>query len=158
MTRVSWLIDISLDKLSLGRAHLHQAIEEKNSDFTRSENWFEQAVQSLREAGIQDHLTSGLLARGSLHRLRRDFAKAWADLEEALEIAAQGSMRLHLADYHLEAARLLLAQDQRIKAWENLEIAERMVEEMGYHRRDGEIKDLKADLDGQDVQDDRDKK
>ncbi len=30
------------------------------------------------------------------------------------------------------------------------------VEEMGYHRRDGEIEELKADLDGRDERDDQD--
>ncbi|MCP4576501.1 MAG: hypothetical protein GY846_09490 [Deltaproteobacteria bacterium] len=65
-------------------------------------------------------------------------------LEAAREIAEQGSMGIHLADYHLEAARIYLARDQQAEAVENLAIAERMVGEMGYHRRDKEIEELKS--------------
>ncbi len=65
-----------------------------------------------------------------------------ADLEEAREIAEQGSMGIYLADYHLESTRLHLAQDQSRKARENLEKAKTMIEEMGYHRRDGKIEEL----------------
>jgi len=51
-------------------------------------------------------------------------------------------MRLHEADGHLEYVRLHLAIDQREKARESLARAEGMIEEMGYHRRDGEVEDL----------------
>ncbi|MCP4691732.1 MAG: hypothetical protein GY859_27040 [Desulfobacterales bacterium] len=47
-----------------------------------------------------------------------------------------------MADYHLEVARLHLAQGQKAKAVESLEKAEQMVGEMGYHRRDKEIEEL----------------
>jgi hypothetical protein len=40
------------------------------------------------------------------YRSQNEFALAWADLEEAREIAERGEMKLHLADYHLEAGRL----------------------------------------------------
>lgn len=55
-------------------------------------------------------------------------------------------MRLHLADCHLESARLSLAtgdSDSARKAWET---AQKMIEEMGYHRRDGEVAEIKAQL------------
>ncbi len=148
MTQQNWLLDISLDKLSLGRAHLLQALEEETNDFTQAEDWLNQAVEGLREAGRQDELPRGLFARAFLFRMRREFANAWIDLEEAREIAEQGSMGIHLANYHLEAARLYLSQDQQAEARESLEKAKRMVEEMGYHRRDGEIEELKEWLNG----------
>ncbi|MCP5051229.1 MAG: toll/interleukin-1 receptor domain-containing protein, partial [bacterium] len=37
---------------------------------------------------------------------KKDFHHAWTDLNETLEIAQMGEMKLHLVDYHLEAARV----------------------------------------------------
>ncbi len=142
MTRQNWLLDISLDKLTLGRAHLLQALEEKTNDFNLAEDWLNQAVEGLREAGRQDILPLGLFVRAAFHRVGLKFSKAWADLEEVREIAEQGSMGIHLADYHLEAARLYFVEDQLTEAVESLEKAERIVEEMGYHRRDKEREKL----------------
>jgi hypothetical protein len=48
-------------------------------------------------------------------------------------------MRLHEADCHLESARLHLARGEKAQARESLSKARAMVEEMGYHRRDGEV-------------------
>ncbi|MCP4647617.1 MAG: hypothetical protein GY852_07765 [bacterium] len=142
------LLSIALENLSIGRAHLLQELEEETNDFTLAENYLNQAVEGLREAGYQHILPLGLLARFTLNRVRQNFCSAWSDLEEAREIAEQGSMRIHLADYHLEAARLHLAREQPDKAGENLEIAKTMIEEMGYHRRDGEVGELNGMISG----------
>ena len=80
-----------------------------------------------------------LLARAALHRAQGEFAQAQRDLEEALTIATRGGMRLHEADCYLESARLHLAQGEEAQARESLSKAKRMVEEMGYYRRDGEV-------------------
>ncbi len=141
-TEDNWLLNIPLAKLSLGRAHLLQTLEGKAYDFSKAKDYLEKAVEGLREAGVQEYLPRGLFARATIHRKMREFTRAWDDLEEAREFVERGEMRLHLADYHLEAARLHLAQDQQAEARESLEIAERMVEEMGYHRRDKEIYEL----------------
>ncbi len=79
-----------------------------------------QAVDSLREAGTQDELPRGLLARSELHRLRGDFELAQRDLEEAMAIAERGGMGLHQADCHLEYARLYLAMVDKDQAREHL--------------------------------------
>ena len=55
-------------------------------------------------------------------------------------------MGLHLADYHLESARLQLAQDNNDKAREHLSTAKEMIERMGYHRRDKEVNELEQQL------------
>jgi hypothetical protein len=78
-------------------------------------------------------------APGSLDRAR-------ADLEEALSIATRGGMRLHKADCHLEYARLHLACGEREKARQSLAQAKEMIEDMGYHRRDGEVAELEEML------------
>jgi len=78
-----------------------------------------QAVDFLRRAGQLDYLARALLARGTPH-----------DLEEVFRIATRSGMRLYLADYHLAKG--------------NLDEAERLINETGYHRRDPELAALRA--------------
>ena len=58
------------------------------------------------------YLPRGLLARATLHRHTRDFARARQDLQEVFDIADGSGMRLYLTDYHLEMARLLVAEEK----------------------------------------------
>jgi len=156
VTQQNWLLDIALDTLSLGRAFLLLAlsgIEGQAQSFAQARDYLQQSVAGLREAGTQDHLPRGLFARAALYRSQNEFAPAWADLEEAREIAERGEMKLHLADYHLEACRLVLAEggERRAKsverkAKEHLETAAKMIEEMGYGRRRPEVEALRREL------------
>jgi hypothetical protein len=118
-------------------------------------------------------LPFGLLARAGFHRITGALDKAQRDLDEAFSIATRGGMGLHLADCHLEYVRLYLAQlslrafgkqspgnteiasqksfamtpeQLKGKAREHLAIAKKMIEEMGYHRRDQAVKELEAVL------------
>jgi len=90
--RYRWmsLLDPALDKLSLSRAFILQARIERSKDFNQASDYLNQAVQGLRETGMQHHIPRGLLARAILYRLQDDFAKAETDLEEAQEIAERG--------------------------------------------------------------------
>jgi len=146
------LLDIALDNLSLGRAVLLQALQpepgERSSGFEEAARYLDQAVQRLREAGQQQELPRGLLARAELYRTTGQWAKAWRDLDEVYEIAERGEMRRFLADYHLEAARLGLAEGKKKQAREHLATARQMVEEMGYGRRKPEVEDLEKQLAG----------
>lgn len=138
VTQAGLLLDISLDNLTLGRAGMMQAIDE-GRDFTRAAEHLDRAVTGLREAGTQEFLVKGLLARAECYRRQKLFSKAWDDLNEALEIAELGSMKLHLVDYHLEAGRLCEDEGNKIGAEEHFKIAAKMIEETGYHRRDKEV-------------------
>jgi tetratricopeptide (TPR) repeat protein len=140
------LLDIALEHLSLGRAHLLQARQEGSRDFSHAAAHLERAVDGLRQAGTQDMLPLGLLARAELRRVTGSLDRARADLEEALSIATRGGMRLHEADCHLEYARLHLAGGEQEKARESLAKAKGMVEEMGYRRRGGEVAELEGEL------------
>ncbi len=140
------LLDIALDHLSLGRAHLLQAQQEGLGDSTQAAAYLERAVGGLRQAGSQEFIVRGLLARAELRRVTGALERAQADLEEALSIATRGGMRLHEADCHLEFARLHLACGEKEQARQSLAKAKAMIEEMGYHRRDGEVAELEAEL------------
>ena len=141
-----FLLDIALDHLSLGRAHLFQALQEGSQDFTQAAEHLNQAVDGLRQAGNQDEVPRGLLARAEQYRVKGEFNKSQHDIEEAMTIAERGEMGLHQADCHLEYARLYLAMGDEDRAREHLVIARKMIEQMGYHRRDHEVKELEAML------------
>ena len=140
------ILSAALDHLSLGRGHLLQAQHEGTGGLSQSATYLERAVDGLRQAGAQEFIVRGLLARAELRRVMRDMAGARRDLDEALSIATRGGMRLYEADCHLEFARLHLACDEKEKARERLAKAKGMIEEMGYHRRDGEVAELEERL------------
>jgi hypothetical protein len=95
----------------------------------------------------------GLLARAALHRHTRDFARTRQDLQEVFDIADGSGMRLHLTDYHLEMARLLVAEAKTLTPTplpeveglqEHISKAAKLIEETGYHRRDPELAALQG--------------
>jgi len=136
------LLTIALDHLSLGSAHLLQALRGGGLDFTHAAEHLNQAVDELRQAGVQDYLSRGLLTRAELYRAQGEFDKAQHDLDEAMTIAERGEMGLHQADCHLEYARLHLAMGKNDDARRCLDIAREMIGQMGYHRRDREVEEL----------------
>ena len=119
---------------------------EGKHDFTQAEAYLNKAVEGLQLAGQQDHIPRGLLVRAELHRVRGEFPKAQHDLDDATNIAERGAMGLHMADCHLEYAKLYLAMGDKGKAREHLDIATEMIVKMGYHRRDDAISKLECML------------
>jgi tetratricopeptide (TPR) repeat protein len=146
VTPINWLLDIALDNLSLGRAWLLEAQQAGTGDTAQAAEFIQRAVDGLRNAGIMHELPHGLLTRAELHRFRGDYGRAERDLAEALRIATRSGMGLHLADYHLESARLHLVQSNQDKACGHLATAKAMIECMGYHRRDKEVTELTQQL------------
>ncbi|UCE99251.1 MAG: TIR domain-containing protein [Planctomycetota bacterium] len=142
-------LDIGVSNLSLGGAYMLEVVEEteggKKDDgrwskvLLKAEDFLNKAVDGLREAGQQWFIPRALLTRAELYRYQQNWEKAWGDLEEAREIAERGEMGLYLADYHLEAARVCLAQGRSPEAREHWKEAAKRVEEMGYHRRNPEV-------------------
>jgi tetratricopeptide (TPR) repeat protein len=214
------LLSIALEHLSLGRAYLQEATltlalsltgrRAKSPSPSQGEGrgegeaatYLQRAVDGLRQAGQQDDLPRGLLARAELHRVMGDFKKSQNDLDEAFTIATRGGMRLFEADCHLEYARLYLAiaslrgahpersaaesKDRATKqspidateiashpstpqrkevaplwtlamtpielkaqAREHLAKAKALIEQTGYHRRDGDVKEIEAMINAQ---------
>jgi tetratricopeptide (TPR) repeat protein len=136
------LLDIALDYLSLGRAYGLQAQIEGTGDFNSAIKHLNQAVDVLRQAGMLEYLPLGLVARAESQRVRSEFDRARADLEEAMDIAERRGMGLHEADCYLQYARLYLAQGEKEKARESWARAREMVERMGYHRRDRDVEEI----------------
>jgi tetratricopeptide (TPR) repeat protein len=153
VTTQNWLLDIALDHLSLGRAHLLQAQIGAHRDVPQRDaaTYLDRAVDGLRQAGQQDYLPRGLLARAELRRAMGALDtgaldKAQRDLDEAFSIATRGGMRLFEADCHLAYARLHLARGDKDKAQESFAEAKKMIGEMRYHRRDKDVDELEGQL------------
>jgi tetratricopeptide (TPR) repeat protein len=146
--RNRWLLDTALDYLSLGRAHLGLALTapDQRLDLCAASEHLNRAVDGLQEAGSQDQLPRGLLARASLRRLAGDPDDAATDLREAQEIAERGSMRLHEADAHLEWTRLHLATGDRDGARRHFDRARELVQVCAYGRREREVTWLEGRL------------
>jgi tetratricopeptide (TPR) repeat protein len=143
------LLDTALDHLSQGHAHLGLALaaeEDPNAELARAAEAMNRAVDGLRKAGQEDDLPRGLLARAVLRRFRSDFPGAAADLDEALEIAERGPMRLHACDAHLEHARLCRDQGDFVVARRHVAQARELVNETGYKRREREVAYLEREL------------
>jgi tetratricopeptide (TPR) repeat protein len=141
-----FVLDIALDNLSLGCAWMLEAEPEYAPDMTRATEFLRRAVDGLRQAGAIEFIPRGLLARAALHRVKANHTRAERDLAEALRISTRCGMGLHLADCHLESARLQLAQGNRDKAREHWETAKKMIDRMGYHRRDRDVDELAQKL------------
>jgi tetratricopeptide (TPR) repeat protein len=138
--------DVALSYLSLGRAFLIQIQQDGTDDYAQAKDLLNRAYETLKRAGQLDFMPLGILARAALYRLTGDHLLAQRDLDEAQRIATRGSLRLHEADCHLESARLALATGDRASARKAWEAAKAMVEEMGYHRRDEEVKEIERQL------------
>ena len=158
------LLDIALNHLTLARAGIYREIlgtanvEHRTSNVQRRtgrderptddgeppgpagsvtvEEEIEAAVDGLRRAGTTHHVPRGLLTRALFRHLRGDPEGGRADLEEARRIAQRGPMRLHLADVHLDRARLLGDPDA-------LERAAELIEQTGYGRREEEVENAR---------------
>ena len=155
----NWLLDIALDKLSLGRAYLLEALTPplippqggkksvvpqggkgagfplrrgiKGDVLFLAADYLNQAVDGLRLSGNQDDVPRGLFARAFYYRIQNQFPEAWEDLAEAQEIAERGEMKLWLVDYHLEACRLSLAEGRPENGDRRPEKAKQHLEEAG---------------------------
>jgi tetratricopeptide (TPR) repeat protein len=111
------LLDIAVDKLTIGRAHLRIALEDvilqratTHEDTNTSRTWLGEAVDGLHAAGQLGEVPLGLLARAAFRRCVGDWDRVARDLDEVEQIAEPGPMRLFLCDMALERARLALAR------------------------------------------------
>ncbi|MGA9598839.1 MAG: TIR domain-containing protein [Methylocystis sp.] len=172
--RQNWVLDVGLDNSSLGRAALGLALAVTTAGdaaphLVAARKHLDIAITELRRSNMGIFIPLGYLARARLRRAEGDFAGAHRDLDEVLEIAEPGPMRLHLCDMHLELCRLALAQrdgfaplspspppaatgEARDKltqtARDELGEASKLIRACGYHKRDAERDELNQVLDG----------
>ncbi len=129
------LLSAALDHLTLGRAALYGELVRRQAAHSALEAAREHltaAVDGLRASGTMDELPRGLLTRAWLRCVEGDESGSCADLDEALEMAERGSMRLFMGDVQLTRARLFCDRD-------SLDKAKELIKKCGYHRRDEEL-------------------
>jgi len=137
------LLTITLDKLTLANVYSQRAVRDHNpNDQQTTADFFQQAIAGLESAGQQDYLTRGLLDRAAFYSQSRQYDKAQQDLNRAFDIADYSGMRLYLCDYHLETARLALAQHDHASATQHHTNAEALIKATGYHRRLADCQEL----------------
>nr|VFJ67642.1 MAG: SEFIR domain-containing protein [Candidatus Kentron sp. FW] len=104
------------------------------------------AVDGLRQANIMEYLIRALLTRAWYRTATGDGSGAWTDLEEVRDIAEGGPMPLFLADCLLTRARLF--GNSHDYPWESVQddlaAARQLIDQHGYHRRDGELTDAES--------------
>jgi nucleoside phosphorylase/tetratricopeptide (TPR) repeat protein len=139
-------LSIALDHLTCGRAALYAARVVVRAptlactlNLKQAGEHLEAAVDKLREAGQVQELPKGLLTRAWLHHLCNRDDLAHRDLDEAWTLAIRGPMPLHQADIELHRARLFHDRDALARA-------ATLIQQLGYHRRLGELEDAQAQL------------
>jgi tetratricopeptide (TPR) repeat protein len=137
--RNDWLLDTGLDGLTMTRASLYQAILKRrlgrrSDDMQTAWRSLEESMLNLHRSANSEHLPRGLLTRAWMRVLADDALGARADLDQAQQIAQRGSMKLHLADVHLNRARLFCDKAELIKA-------RALIEECNYWRRQQALQD-----------------
>lgn len=142
-----FILGRGLHRLSLGRAYVFQELSKSYNNLSQASEPMQIALREIREANQQRHLPHGLLARAEFNRYKRQFNKAWDDLKELIEIAEQFQMELFIADYHLEATRLCLAEGNRKpEANSHFKKATNQIKNTVYNRRNPEVLLIKAEL------------
>ncbi|MCB9958812.1 MAG: TIR domain-containing protein [Rhodospirillaceae bacterium] len=170
--RHGYLLDIALATVTIARASLHLTLRGSQEHAVRAREEAANSVDRLRSAGIMDEVPLGLLVRAEVSRAIGDWQTAIEDLDEVLEIAEPGPMKLFMADAALERCRLCLARidadaplnhhfddipepakpgpEEAAKllaeAKEQAQIARKLIDECGYGRRSQAIADLEAEL------------
>jgi hypothetical protein len=146
-------------------------------DARAARTWFEKATDRIRAANANHEIPKVHLARSAFRRNVGDWVGAARDLDDVLEIAELGPMRLFLCDMVLEHARLAFAQieafaplngmlekdnppkpevpsaekiaELKAEAAKQIKIADDYIQACGYHRRDEELAELQAVLQGE---------
>lgn len=134
---LGWL-DVGLAHLLLGRAAIARA---NGSEVTlrQARRSIESATDAIRKAGRRDHLPRALTAFGEVCTLLGEFEAAARALDEALAIAEAAGMRTFEADARIGHARLALARGAAGEAAEHAAEAKKIVDAIGYRRRDGDL-------------------
>ncbi len=143
--RGNWLLDIGLDTLSQARAALAAVpptMPAPQDCAARSG----EALAVLHRANAEEFVTRGLLAHAEALWRCQDGNAAAVRLREAEAIARRGPMPLFLADAHLLAARIQLAEGRNARARTCRDQAAALIERHGYGRGAVELAVLSAEI------------
>jgi tetratricopeptide (TPR) repeat protein len=133
-------LDVAFDYLCMSFSSLAQ------KNYSEAGEHLQITLDLLREAGRIDDIPMVLIPRAKLSRETSSFKAARRDLDTTLRMATRAEMRLFECDAHLEYARLAIAEGKPDAALPHFQSAEALVAACGYHRRDGEVAELRGKL------------
>ena len=147
----SWLLEIGLAYLMLGRAglllHLNGASPEGVvADIPTAFGYLDAAVTYLHRAGRRGHLPRAILARAVALVVQGDLSRAEAEANEALAVAREGFMRLHEIDCYVVLACVNALEGKSTRAMSGIRVANVMIEQTNYRRRKEVINRVAATL------------
>ncbi|MBK8453388.1 MAG: tetratricopeptide repeat protein [Thiofilum sp.] len=143
------LLDFAISHLIYAKIYLQKEFLINSEQDILVENFYlNEALKAFKEYDDKTLLPLGLCIRAHYYRYAKQYTKAHTDLQEVYDIAEHSGMRLHLTDYHLEMARLLIAEGKEPinKIQDHVDKAEKLINATGYHRRDKELAELKEQL------------
>lgn len=103
-------------------------------------------VANLRQRREMDLLPFALTVSAMYKRLKSRLEHAEHDLDDAMSIAVRCGMGLYQMDCYVEYVRLYVARGEIDNARRRLTAAEEMIRQNGYHRRDGDVAQLRLML------------
>lgn len=119
-------------------------IKEKN--FNMAKNNLHKLEKLIYESGLFQYLPVFYLIKSGFYRQNLNFYKAHKVLEQALDIIEPARLKLNLADYYLEKTRIYIAEQKKYDAQFHYQKANSLINEISYHRRDGELVNLEKQL------------
>jgi tetratricopeptide (TPR) repeat protein len=140
------VLDIALAYLALGHCQLLQFLEGQPGHVNEATANLIQATDKLRQAGVIEFKSLGLLIQAGLYRAKREFDHARANLDEVMTDTTISNLALQQADCHLEYAQLYLAQGESEKAGEHFNEGKKLIERIGYYRRTNNVEALGKQL------------
>jgi tetratricopeptide (TPR) repeat protein len=155
----SFQLDFALSYLTLARAYF------KLNELEKAGSYFNQAVDGIRKAGINDLLPEFLIDRANFSLEINEIKKGLRDLSEAKQLISRSGMKLYEVDYHLAMCHFLIKTNSYMSshagAWElengsdaraqergedsflkHLTAAKTLIKSTGYHLRDKNILEL----------------
>jgi tetratricopeptide (TPR) repeat protein len=135
---------VGLARLAQAQSLMAQFRHGSIADLTSAGAAVREAYDSLTQFGFQPYVIRARLAVGSWQLLSGRFDQALSRIDEALEAADRGQMRLLYIDGLLEKVRTLLALNKIDDARQCIEAAASQTGVRGYHRRDAAVAGLLA--------------
>ena len=147
----SWLLEIGLAYLMLGRAGLLLHLNGVRPDGPVADipmvlGFLDAAVTYLHRAGRRGHLPRAILARAVALAVQGDLNRAEAEVAEALAIAKEGFMRLYEIDCYIVLACVNALQGKPTSAISAIRSADVMIQQTNYRRRQRVVSRLAVTL------------
>lgn len=136
---------VGLGRLIQAHAIMMRFRNGEAADLQSAQSKLQEADTVLREAGFQPYVVRVRIAMGSIQLMQGNSSEALAQLDEALEGASRGQMRLLSIDGLLEKARVLLAMNKSADARRCVETARWEARSSGYGRRDQALAELQRE-------------